>query len=74
MNHTCQHYRFIEKVPPKRDLTFTFFSDGRLIIENNETGELITPSQLRSDSKEFYVKHRISFIKNRLQQAKERFA
>lgn len=74
MNPTCQHFRFIEKVPPKRDLTFTFFDDGRLTIENNDTGELISPSQLRSDSKDFYVKHRISFIKSRLLEAKQRYA
>jgi len=74
MTQTCQRFRFIEKIPPKRDLTFTFYSDGKLIIENNDTGELVSPSQLRSDSKEFYVKHRISFIKNILQQARERYA
>jgi len=74
MTQTCQRFRFIEKIPPKRDLTFTFYNDGKLIIENNDTGELVSPSQLRSDSKEFYVKHRISFIKNILQQARERYA
>lgn len=74
MNQTCQRFRFIEKFPPKRDLTFMFYSDGRLVIENNETGELVSPSELRRDSKEFYVKHRISFIKNLLQQAKDRYA
>jgi len=74
MQSTSKHYRFIEKFPPKRDLTFTFFSDGRLIIENNETGERIQPSQLKYDSRDFYVKQRISFIKNKLVESKLKFA
>ncbi len=71
---TSEHYRFVERFPPKRDLTFTFFSDGRLIIENNDTGEQIQPSQLKYDSRDFYVKQRISFIKNKLIQAKMNYA
>lgn len=74
MKSNSQHFRFIEKFPPQRDLTFTFFDDGTLLIENNDTGEQIKPSQLRHESKEFYVQRRISFIKNLLHQSIQRHA
>lgn len=74
MHSNRQHFRFVEKFPPQRDLTFTFFDDGRLTIENNDTGELVKPSDLRRESKDFYVQHRISFIKNMLIQGKQRHA
>lgn len=74
MKPAAQHLRFIEKFPPKRDMTFTFFDDGRLTIENNETGEMIKPSELKHESKDFYVQQRIKFIKNKLQLAQYKYA
>lgn len=74
MKSSSQHFRFVEKFPPKRDLTFTFFDDGRLLIENNDTGEQVKPSDLRHESKDFYVQRRISFIKTMLHKSMQRHA
>lgn len=74
MHSSRQHFRFVEKFPPQRDLTFTFFDDGRLTIENNDTGEQVKPSELRRESKDFYVQRRISYIKNKLIECKQRHA
>ena len=32
---SCEHYRFIERHRPWRDLTFKFYSDGALTIIDN---------------------------------------
>lgn len=65
--HNCEHYRFIEKHRPWRDLTFKFYSDGRLTIIDNGAGEVITPRDLKGASHDFYVRKRIAFIKNDLE-------
>ena len=62
----CQHFRFIERHRPNRDLTFKFFEDGKLIIVDNNSDQLVTPRELRGDSLDFYVRQRIAFIKRDL--------
>ncbi|WP_238590768.1 hypothetical protein [Paenibacillus beijingensis] len=62
----CEHFRFVEKHRPYRDLTFKFFADGKLIILDNNTDRVITPRDLKGDSMDFYVRQRIAFIKKDL--------
>ncbi|ALS28007.1 hypothetical protein ABEV74_13550 [Paenibacillus cisolokensis] len=62
----CENYRFVEKHRPWRDLTFKFYADGRLTIIDNEAGVPVAPRELKGDSLDFYVRKRISFIKNDL--------
>lgn len=74
MNNQCENYRYVEKGRPYRDLTFKFYADGRLVIIDNNAEEVITPKQLKSDSHDFYVRHRIAFIKNRLAATQLKYA
>ncbi|CAM4204608.1 hypothetical protein L1N85_07405 [Paenibacillus alkaliterrae] len=66
MKNICENFRYVEKVRPWRDLTFKFYSDGRLIIIDNAAEEVITPKELKGDSRDFYIHKRIAFIKNQL--------
>lgn len=66
MKSNCENFRFVERGRSSRDLTFKFYDDGRLVIINNDTEEVIKPGDLRSDSRDFYVRKRIAFIKNQL--------
>ncbi|OBR66960.1 hypothetical protein A7K91_21775 [Paenibacillus oryzae] len=74
MGISCENFRYVEKVRPFRDLTFKFYSDGRLVIIDNNTEEVIGPRDLKSDSRDFYVKRRIAFIKNQLHQSQLKYA
>lgn len=65
----CEHLRYLE--PPRGsrpsvDLTFKFFTDGKLIIIDNDTGNTMNPRELRGGSYDFYVRQRIVFIKRTL--------
>ncbi|GBG07907.1 MULTISPECIES: hypothetical protein [Paenibacillus] len=64
MKTNCENFRYVEKARPHRDLTFKFYNDGKLVIIDNNTEEVIRPKDLRGDSRDFYVRKRIAFIKN----------
>ncbi|MCU6708168.1 hypothetical protein M6D81_05535 [Paenibacillus sp. J5C_2022] len=66
MNNKCENFRYIQKVRPYRDLTFKFYSDGRLVIIDNLSEEVILPKDLKGDCRDFYVRKRILFIKSKL--------
>lgn len=71
----CENYRYVEKYRPFRDLTFKFYSDGKLTIIDNESGASIAPKELvRGDSFDFYVRRRIDFIKNDLSAKRLKYA
>lgn len=74
MKSSCENYRYVEKVRPNRDLTFKFYRDGRLVIIDNNTEEVIKPTDLRGDSRDFYVRKRISFIKSQLAASQLKYA
>jgi hypothetical protein len=71
---SCEHYRFIERHRPFRDLTFKFYSDGALTIIDNEAEAVVTPKELKGESLDFYVRKRIAFIKNDLTAKRQRYA
>ncbi|PZD93693.1 hypothetical protein DNH61_24075 [Paenibacillus sambharensis] len=71
---SCEHYRFIERHRPYRDLTFKFYSDGALTIIDNNAESVVTPKELKGESLDFYVRKRISFIKNDLAAKKQKYA
>jgi len=62
----CENYRFIERHRPFRDLTFKFYSDGRLTIIDNTAEKVVSPRELKGESYDFYVRKRIAFIKQDL--------
>lgn len=66
MINNCENFRFVESRRNGKDLTFKFYDNGKLTIIDNLTEEVISPSDLRGASKDFYVRKRISFIKNKL--------
>jgi len=70
----CMNYRYVEKNRPFRDLTFKFYSDGKLTIVDNESGASVAPKELRGDSFDFYVRKRIEFIKNDLAAKRLKYA
>jgi len=74
MKSNCENFRFVERGRSSRDLTFKFYDDGRLVIINNDTEEVIKPGDLRSDSRDFYVRRRIAFIKNQLAASQMKYA
>ncbi|RJE90204.1 hypothetical protein D3P07_08315 [Paenibacillus sp. 1011MAR3C5] len=74
MKSNCENFRFVERGRSSRDLTFKFYNDGRLVILDNDTEEVISPRDLRSDSRDFYVRKRIAFIKNQLTASQLKYA
>lgn len=74
MKSNCENFRFVERGRSSRDLTFKFYDDGRLVIINNDTEEVVKPGDLRSDSRDFYVRKRIAFIKNQLAVSQMKYA
>lgn len=74
MKSNCENFRFVETRRPYRDLTFKFYIDGRLVIIDNDTEEVIGPRDLRGDSRDFYVRKRIAFIKNQLAASQLKYA
>ncbi|MCM3748915.1 hypothetical protein M3223_16290 [Paenibacillus pasadenensis] len=70
----CDNFRFIERHRPYRDLTFKFYDDGRLTIIDNESQSALTPSDLKGESRDFYVRQRIAFIKRDLVAKTQRYA
>lgn len=74
MRSICENYRYVEQGRPCRDLTFKFYKDGRLVIIDNLTEEVITPKELKGDSRDFYVHKRIAFIKDQLRAAQLKYA
>lgn len=71
---SCEHYRFIERHRPYRDLTFKFYSDGALTIIDNTAEAVVTPKELKGESLDFYVRQRIAYIKNDLNRKRQRYA
>ncbi|GKU79238.1 hypothetical protein [Paenibacillus sp. L3-i20] len=74
MKTNCENFRYVEKSRPNRDLTFKFYNDGRLVIIDNSNEEVIDPRDLRSDSRDFYIRRRIAFIKNQLTASQLKYA
>lgn len=74
MKSNCENFRYVEKARPHRDLTFKFYRDGRLVIIDNDTEEVIKPSDLSGDSRDFYIRRRIAFIKNQLAESQLKYA
>ncbi|MFD0713481.1 hypothetical protein [Paenibacillus sp. GCM10027626] len=72
--YNCENYRFIERHRPFRDLTFKFYSDGRLTIIDNTAEEVISPKELKGESYDFYVRKRIAFIKQDLRNKLVKYA
>ncbi|UVI27646.1 hypothetical protein [Paenibacillus spongiae] len=72
--NNCENYRFIERHRPFRDLTFKFYSDGKLTIIDNTAEEVISPKELRGESYDFYVRRRIAFIKQDLHEKRDKYA
>ncbi|MGG1312355.1 MULTISPECIES: hypothetical protein [Cohnella] len=67
---TCEHFRYLEPSRgnrPSRDLTFKFYSDGKLTIIDNDTGRTMNPRDLSGGSYDFYVRQRLAFIRRDLQ-------
>lgn len=65
----CEHLRYLEPsrgTRPARDLTFKFYTDGKLVIIDNDTGSLMNPRDLSGGSYDFYVRQRINFIRRDL--------
>lgn len=65
----CEHLRYLEppRGPrPSQDLTFKFFTDGTLVIVDNDTGRTMTPRELSGGSYDFYVRQRLQFIRRDL--------
>ena len=74
MKSICENFRFEENRYPWRDLTFKFYDDGRLVIIDNNAEEVIKPKDLQGDSRDFYVRRRIAFIKKHLQASQLKYA
>ncbi|NIK76687.1 hypothetical protein FHS15_001812 [Paenibacillus castaneae] len=74
MKNICENFRYVEKARPFRDLTFKFYADGKLVIIDNTAEEVITPKDLKGDSRDFYVRRRIAFIKNQLTASQLKYA
>jgi hypothetical protein len=65
----CEHLRYLEPsrgTRPSRDLTFKFYTDGKLVIIDNDTGNTMSPRELSGGSYDFYVRQRIRLIKRNL--------
>lgn len=72
-----ENYRFVEPARgtrPSRDLTFKFYSDGKLEIIDNDTGNRMSPRDLKGASYDFYVRHRIAMIKRDLRAKIQKYA
>lgn len=74
MKSNCENFRYEEKGWPRRDLTFKFYSDGTLTIIDNRAEEVISPSELKGDSLDFYIRRRIAFIKSQLTASQLKYA
>jgi len=64
-----EHFRYMEPskgARPSRDLTFKFYTDGKLEIIDNDTGSHVSPRELSGGSYDFYVRQRIALIKRDL--------
>lgn len=73
----CEHLRYLEPsrgARPSRDLTFKFFTDGKLVIIDNDTGNTMNPRELSGGSYDFYVRQRINFIRRDLSAKISRYA
>ncbi len=66
MSIKCKNFRYVDPYRNGKDLTFKFYEDGKLTIIDNITEEVISPNQLRGGCKDFYIRQRIVFIKNKL--------
>lgn len=65
----CEHFRYLEPsrgTRPSKDLTFKFFTDGKLEIIDNDSGNTMNPRDLRGGSYDFYVRQRLTLIKRDL--------
>jgi len=65
----CEHLRYLEPPRgsrPSRDLTFKFYTSGKLIIVDNDSGYTMNPRELSGGSYDFYVRQRIRLIKRNL--------
>lgn len=65
----CEHLRYVEPsrgTRPSRDLTFKFFTDGKLVIVDNDTGRTMNPGELSGGSYDFYVRQRLRLIRKNL--------
>ncbi|MBN2983877.1 hypothetical protein [Cohnella algarum] len=74
---TCEHFRYLEPsrgTRPSRDLTFKFYSDGKLIIVDNDNGHMVNPRELSGGSYDFYVRQRLAFIRRDLQDKIRKYA
>lgn len=73
----CEHFRFVEPsrgARPSRDLTFKFYTDGKLVIVDNDSGRTLSPRELSGGSYDFYVRQRIAFIKRDLAAKRAKYA
>lgn len=64
-----EHFRYMEPprgARPSKDLTFKFYTDGKLEIIDNDSGSTISPRELSGGSYDFYVRQRLAFIKRDL--------
>lgn len=64
-----EHFRYLEPskgAGPAKDLTFKFYTDGKLEIIDNDTGSTLSPRELSGGSYDFYVRQRLALIKRDL--------
>ncbi|WP_123040616.1 hypothetical protein [Cohnella candidum] len=72
-----EHFRYMEASKgsrPSRDLTFKFYTDGKLEIIDNDTGNMMNPRELSGGSYDFYVRQRLALIKRDLQSKIAKYA
>ncbi len=74
---TSEHFRYVEPskgAKPSKDLTFKFYTDGKLEIIDNDTGSRMNPRDLSGGSYDFYVRHRLAMIKRDLYAKIQKYA
>ncbi|MBW5448139.1 hypothetical protein GE107_18945 [Cohnella sp. CFH 77786] len=72
-----EHFRYLEPSKgsrPSKDLTFKFYTDGKLEIIDNDTGHTMNPRELTGGSYDFYVRQRLALIKRDLQSKIAKYA
>ena len=65
----CENFRYVEPprgTRPSKDLTFKFYTDGKLEIIDNDTGNRMNPRELSGGCYDFYVRQRMALIKRDL--------
>ncbi len=65
LDHASEHYV---------DYTFKFYDNGAVVIIDNHTNVFLKPKDLKDVSLDFYIRKRISFIKESLHEKQLQYA